>query len=109
MSGIVVERLSEDGMSRKAWTFNSFEGHTGPGLVLIRYSEDTRASKRHKWNGDYWESRDERKYNSRLPRPFRIPEDVLAEAIETRARMKVGIYIGWYSHDSLYENQGVLP
>lgn len=102
MSSIVVQRVSDDGMSRKAWTFRSSEGVIGPALILIRYSEDKRPTKRHKWSGLFWDSSDERKYNSKLPRPLLIPDDVIAEALEKRAQMHVKIYIGWYNHDALY-------
>jgi hypothetical protein len=74
----VVYRLSEDGLTQESWTFTVVDLH----IVLSRYTEITKASKRHgfKWsfNMPLWDRHQSRMSNiSEDEVPF--PESVKSE------------------------------
>jgi hypothetical protein len=91
---MLVQRQSEDGLSRKAWEF-SLHGNY---LVLKRYAEETRQTRRHGWRGPFWASSDERSYNSKLPRPQSIPEDVYLDALKG---YEIQVSVGWCRQESV--------
>lgn len=97
---ITIEKLSQGELSREAWDFyvsgRTFSSEQN--LVLTRYAVQTRLTKRHKWIGDVWVSRDERNYCSKLPRPTEIPDWVIQEAIKS---LQFHICIGWSNADSV--------
>lgn len=97
MKQIEIER--GDGLQRKLWVF-----HVGElALRLIRYHEQRRATKRHKYVGKMWDCADERAYHSGLKRPTTIPRDVAEEALKIHAEMALAadIYVGWWGNDHL--------
>lgn len=87
---IEVERVSDDGLSRKVWIFTV---HTWPHLCLTEVREQSRATKRHKFSGTSWNS-----YSSRSDagRPMEIPLFVVLEAREKLLDecKQGGVYIG---------------
>jgi hypothetical protein len=99
---ITVERES-DGLIRR-WDFSASGGHNALRLVLNRYTEGTRASKRHKMRGDYWSAIDERRYYSKLPRPVSIPDDVIDEAMKA---LEIQICIGWNNAESVIASRRI--
>jgi hypothetical protein len=102
---ITVERASEDGLSARVWQFRTHSDLLGAlYLNLIRYAEGTRKTRRHKLAGEQWESNDERYYNSKLPRPTSIPDDVIAEAMQ---KMLVKVSIGWTRQESVIATRKV--
>ena len=91
-------------LERQVWLFTTANlGNFA--LRLIRYTEETRPSKRHKWRGDFWSYMDERKYHSKLDRPKHIPQSVLYDAREELASRSrsAPIYVGWIDSGSLYK------
>jgi hypothetical protein len=89
-----AEMRSADGLARKVWEFDL----RGQFLVLTRYAEETRQSKRHKWRGPQWLSHDERSYCSALSRPTAIPDWVVKKAVRS---LTFDIAIGWSNRDSV--------
>ena len=90
---IEVERISDDGLSRNLWRFS-----VGPSMLrLTSYHEQTRATSRHKFIGDKWDCKDERRYNSRLDRPTSIPQDIINDAL---SQIVWSINIGWTNDES---------
>lgn len=99
---ITVEQLSDDGLSRKAWFFNFY----GLELILRSYQEQTRQTKRHKWNGDGWRADAEREHwqINKHVRPTHIPPEVLEDA-KKQAIDSVTVYIGWRNPSCLYQGK----
>jgi len=87
-----VEDLSDDGLSRKLWQSNLW----GAYLVLTKYAEETRKTKRHGWEGDFWSGSDERRYHSRLDRPTELPVWVYEAALKG---VDFKVAIGWSHPD----------
>lgn len=99
---IEVERIDpEDKFRRKVWFFDYNDYHRG--LRLVRYAEQTRQSNRHKWQGDVWNSYDERPYISKLPRPVEIPGDIIKDAYNQILDVIINrpVYIGWFNDKNL--------
>ena len=101
---ITVERASEDGLSARVWQFKTSGGYDGLYLMLVRYMEGTRPTKRHKLQGDQWYSGDERSYCSPLPRPTEIPADVIDDAMR---QIEVKVSIGWTRQESVIATRKV--
>jgi hypothetical protein len=90
MTDMLVQELSEDGLSRKAWSFMV----NGNYLVLQQYAEEERKTKRHGWKGPKWSQFDERKYYSALDRPTEIPAWVYEQAA---SEITFKVAVGWVS------------
>ncbi len=100
-----VFRPAVDGLSRERWEFM----HNGDYLVLMSYGIERRASAKGRFSkataSDRWEARDERAYNSRLPRPTTIPSDVIFEA----AARTLTVSVGWTNEASKYCTVTLMP
>jgi hypothetical protein len=89
---------NETELSRDFYRFYWSEGN---GFRFTFFSTQTRATKRHKWTGPFWDSDDERGYHSKLPRPADISPEVLrlAMVLASEQVMASKVFIGWYNVD----------
>lgn len=104
MARFDIERVDpSDPHKREKW---EFEMGQQTGLRLTMYAVQTRQSNRHKWKGKFWDCMDERSYHSSLPRPKKIPNEVVSEAKAKLAEYVVSlpVYIGWYSDAHILED-----
>lgn len=84
---MMITRESEDRLSRKVWKFR-ISTRAGSGarvdIHLNWYSEETRATTRHKFRADVsgiWDSFDQRSYRSGIKaKDVPLPDDVIEEA-----------------------------
>ena len=103
----MIEGSRGTALERKVWKFNckwddGYWRESCPiSARLVYYGEETRATSRHKWRGEFWDSDDERRYHSRLKRPTEIPPDVLAEVIKRIREVPVEVYMGRFNAESL--------
>jgi hypothetical protein len=91
-----VERFVNYPNERKVWHFIWDEVH---GFRLHAYKEQTRKTKRSKWEGKSWDSMDERAYASSLQRPTSIPSEIMHDARKHVESLiyKHPVYIGWFN------------
>lgn len=78
---IDITRLGDDLMSCKSWEFY-FSEYLGAALVLDKYIEMSRATKRHKYKMDEHYSRLDERGSSLKEEEVTIPPDVAKEAHE---------------------------
>lgn len=88
-------------LERKVWVFRLAEH--GMTIRLESYHEQTRASKRHKFQGSSWSYINGTAHFG-LGMPTEIPQDVLAEAIAEMVRLAASpkVYIGYLSQEYRY-------
>jgi len=105
----MIEIVRGTNLDRKVWRFNAiWESSfldTSIKVRLLYYGEETRASTRHKWRGDFWDHSDERRYHSKITRPTEIPVDVLADVFRAIREIPVDVYVGFFSADCLLHTQ----
>ena len=105
MSDIVVFRPAPDGKSRQVWSFSVNKDWGAVSICLNSYCIQRRVGKGRFSNAtppDRWQSCDERRYSSGLPRPTEIPADVMDEA---KAQVAFRFYIGWTNQESVYPKE----
>ena len=102
MRWVTISEPRKPDLERKAWTFRVYAG----AIVLSKYAEETRETRRHKFQGPCWDSSDERHYHSKLDRPTHIPRDVIEDAILAATCQPYSVYIGWTAKE--YEQDDVF-
>jgi len=100
----ITRPLGTDGLARHRWVFHC-RPHCGEvALVLVGFGTQRRKTSRGRWSdprpAERWDWMDERRYNSGLNRPIKIPDGVLAEAVVS---IKPVFYIGWTNEESRYD------
>lgn len=74
---IEVEEKSPCGLHRRVWEFST---HSFPHIHLVRFSEQSRESRRKKWTGSIWCTYDRRACT--IAKPVDIPGIVIDEALD---------------------------
>jgi hypothetical protein len=94
-----IYRVAPDGLSRERWDFDVGGSHGCFGVRFTFYGIERRKAKGRftmAKSDERWDSRDERRYFSGLPRPTAVPADVLDEAWAAVPRTT---YIGYFNED----------
>lgn len=93
MQFVTFEKLNPDGLSGIRWTFYSLDSMT---LVVDRYEEFTRATKRHKKQTNRFWSRKHSRESRMVEADVPLTEEVAEEAKKTfLARLDRGICVGF--------------